>query len=108
MNNSPIKTKKITPIRETDLGVYVWQRPNGKILASEEGDVLNIPSEFGDIQKMAELQRAAHYWLKAMDLPQEGQAIFWDCHRCTDEEYEEQINEMMEGRLSLTNIRKPQ
>jgi hypothetical protein len=106
MNNGPIKTVRRTPIRETDLGVYVWQRPNGKFLANENGDVLNIPSEFGDISKMMELQRSAHYWLGVMDLPPEGKAVFWDVHRCTEEEYLEQVYEMQQGVLSDTNVRR--
>lgn len=106
MNNKPIKTTKRTLIRESDLGVYVWQRPNGKFLANENGDVLNIPSEFGDIAKMMELQRAAHYWLKQMDLPPEGKAVFWDVHRCTEDEYYEQIEAMENGILPDTNVRR--
>lgn len=106
-NNGPLKTIKRTPIRETDLGVYVWQMPNGKFLANEHADVLNIPSEFGDIQKMAELQKAAMYWLKVMGLPQEGKPVFWDVHRCSEEEYMEQVYELENGILSDTNIRRP-
>lgn len=103
---SPIKTIRRTPIRETDLGVYVWRMSNGKILANENADVLNIPSEYGDIQKMMELQRAAHYWLGVMGLPKEGKAEFWDVHRCTEEEFAEQLYELDNGILSDTNIRR--
>jgi hypothetical protein len=101
-----IKTTKRTLIRETDLGVYVWERPNGKILADENNNPLNIPSEYGDLRKMAELQRAAHYWLGVMDLPKEGKPIFWDVHRCTEEEYQEQVEAMDNGILPDTNIRR--
>lgn len=101
-----IKTVARTPIRETDLGVYVWERANGKVLADTEGNVLNIPAEFGDIQKMIALQKAAEYWCNKEGLDPTGKAIFWDCHRCTEEEYLEQVYDMENGILSDTNIRR--
>lgn len=103
----PIKRTGITKIRETDLGVYVWERAEtGKILADTQGNPLNIPSEFGDISKMMELQAAAKAVCKANDLTWEGKAVFWDRHRCTDEEYAEQVYDMDNGILSDTNIRR--
>lgn len=103
----PLKTVGRTPIRETDLGIYVWQRAcNGKILANENGDVLNIPSEFGDITKMMALQKAAYYWCEKEGIDPAGKAVFWDCHRCTEEEYMQQVYDMENGILPDTNIRR--
>ncbi len=106
-HTGPLTTTGVKKIRETDLGVYVWKRAeNGKILADEHGNPLNIPSEFGDIAKMAELQRVAKAVCINNDLTWEGQAVFWDVHRCTDEEYAEQVYLMDNGILSDTNIRR--
>lgn len=101
-----IKRTGVTPIRETDLGIYVWKRAcNGKILANEYGDVFNITSVFGDIQKMARLKQDVIEASKEYHFDPEGTPVFWDVHRCTEEEYLEQVYEMMEGRMPDTNVR---
>lgn len=103
----PLKRTGVKKIRETDLGVYVWRRAEtGKILADTNGNPLNIPAEFGDISKMMQLQDAVKAVCKANNLTWEGQPVFWDVHRCTDEEYAEQVYLMDNGILSDTNIRR--
>lgn len=93
---------KKTKIRESDIGVYIWELPNGNILANTEGEILNVPSEFGDITKMAELQRAA----KHFGFP-EGRAVFEEVHRCTEQEYQDQMQELIEqGTTPYLGIRK--
>lgn len=106
-HTGPLKRTGVKKIRQTDLGVYVWKRAeNGKILADTEGNPLNIPAEYGDISKMMKLQEAAKAVCLANDLTWEGEAVFWDVHRCTDEEYAEQVYLMDNGILSDTNIRR--
>lgn len=89
-------------VRESDIGVYVWELPNGNILANTDGEILNVPSEFGDISKMAELQRAARYY----GYP-EGRAVFEEVHRCTEQEYQDQLQEFIDhGTTPYLGIRK--
>jgi len=105
-NNGPLKTVAHRKLRQSDLGVYVWKRAcNGKVLADEEGNPLNIPSRFGDLSKMAELSAAARAVCKANGLDPEGTCLFWDGqHRVTEEEYAEQVYDMVErGIMPVTN-----
>lgn len=93
---------KKSKIRESDIGVYVWQLPSGNFLADTEGHILNVPSEFGDLSKMVELQKAAkHYGFP------EGKAVFEEVHRCTEQEYQDQMQELIEsGTTPYLGIRK--
>lgn len=89
-------------IRESDIGVYVWQLPNGNVLADTDGNILNVPSEFGNLSKMVELQVAAkHYGYP------DGKAVFEEVHRCTEQEYQDQMQELIErGTTPFLGIRK--
>lgn len=93
---------KKTKVRESDVGVYIWELPNGNILANTEGEILNVPSVFGDLSKMVELQVAAkHYGYP------EGRAVFEEVHRCTDQEYQDQMQQLIEtGTTPYLGIRK--
>lgn len=93
---------KKSKIRESDIGVYVWQLPNGNILADTDGNILNVPSEFGNLSKMVELQVAAkHYGYP------DGKAVFEEVHRCTEQEYQDQMQELIErGTTPFLGIRK--
>jgi len=96
-----MKMKK-TKVRESDIGVYIWELPNGSILANTDGEILNVPSVFGDITKMAELQRAATHF----GYP-EGRAVFEEVHRCTEQEYQDQMQQLIEhGTTPYLGIRK--
>lgn len=93
---------KKTKVRESDVGVYIWELPNGNVLANTEGEILNVPSVFGDLSKMVELQVAAkHYGYP------EGRAVFEEVHRCTDQEYQDQMQQLIEtGTTPYLGIRK--
>lgn len=93
---------KKSKIRESDIGVYVWELPNGNVLADTDGNILNVPSEFGNLSKMVELQVAAkHYGYP------DGKAVFEEVHRCTEQEYQDQMQELIErGTTPFLGIRK--
>lgn len=95
-------TLRQSKIRESDIGVYVWELPNGNILANTDGEILNVPAEHGDISKMVEIQKAAkHYGFP------EGRAVFEEVHRCTEQEYQDQMQELIEnGTTPYLGIRK--
>lgn len=88
-------------VEDGNVGVYVWKMPNGKILANTDNLILNVPAVKGDLRAMAEIARAARY----VGFP-DGTAEFWEAHRCTEEEYEEQIYDLMEGRLPIGGARR--
>jgi superfamily I DNA/RNA helicase len=82
-----------------DWGIYVWKRSNGKWFTDGQGNILNIPSMKGDLQKLAELkQAAAHYG------EPDGEPVFFaGLSRVTDEEYREQVDRMKEGLIPNLN-----
>lgn len=82
-----IKTKKITRVRQQDVGVYIWKLPNGRPLMDDEFNMLSITARFGDLQAMAKLSRTA----ASYGFP-DGTPEFVEGYKCTDEEYEEWID----------------
>lgn len=82
----------IKRIRESRIGVYVWQLPNGNLLADSDQNILNVPAEYGDIKQMAALQKAAAYY----GFP-DGKAVFEESHRCTEAEYQAQLEQLIEN-----------
>lgn len=84
-------------VSETNLGIYVWQLPDGEFVANGL-DILSIDAVRGDIQKMAAIQRAA----KAYGYP-EGKPVFCEGYRkITDEEFEVQYERMQMGMIPDT------
>jgi hypothetical protein len=82
-----------------DWGIYVWKRSNGKWFTDGQGNILNIPSMRGDIEKLAELRKAAAYHGEP-----DGEPVFFaGLNRVTDEEYSEQVNRMKEGLIPNMN-----
>lgn len=85
-----MKTTNISQVRTSNMGVYVWKLPNGLPFTDGEGNLLNVPSRYGDIVQMAKLARAAAYYGQP-----DGTAEFMaSSHRCTDEELMEQLDTM--------------
>ena len=82
-----------------DWGIYVWKRSNGKWFTDGQGNILNIPSMRGDIEKLAELRKAAAYHGEP-----DGEPVFFaGLNRVTEEEYSEQLNRMKEGLIPNMN-----
>lgn len=81
---------------QSNYGVYVWRLPDGSIFSDEDKNVLNIPSERGDITKMAEIRKAAAHYGQP-----DGEPVFIaGIGRVTEEEYEEDKWRMENGLLS--------
>jgi hypothetical protein len=83
-----------------DWGLYVYKKSNGKWFTDDSGSVLNIPSDRGDVSKIAELKKAAmHYGDDG-----EGEAVFVPgLHRISEEEYSEQKERFKEGLIPSMN-----
>jgi hypothetical protein len=83
----------------TNIGVYVWQKANGKFFTDGDNNVLNIPARKGDQSKIDELTKAAAYYGQP-----EGKAVFFEgTGRITDEEYSVQKDRMAQGYIPSEN-----
>ena len=81
-------------------GLYVYKKSDGKWFTDGDGSVLNIPSNKGDVSKIAELKQAAMYYGD----DGQGEAIFVPgLTRISDEEYTEQIDRFKSGLLPSMN-----
>ena len=77
---------KITEVQETDYGLYLWEMPDGALVADDEKNFLNIPAKQGDQEKIKLLRDA----VKSFGI-NEGRPVFLAGNRrVTDEEYEDQ------------------
>jgi hypothetical protein len=80
-------------IDEVDYGIYVWQMPDGTVVASDDETFLNVAAFKGDSVKINMLTDAVrHYGIT------EGRPLFLAGHRrVTDEEHEEQKQRLKWG-----------
>lgn len=92
-----MKKPKLTVVEDkSKYGIYVWRLPDGSIFCDEDKNVLNIPSERGDITKMVEIKKAAAHYGQP-----DGEAVFIaGVGRVSDEEYEQDIERMNSGLLT--------
>jgi len=82
-----------------DWGIYVWKRSNGKWFTDGQGNILNIPAMRGDIEKLAELRKAAAHYGEP-----EGEPVFFaGLNRVSEEEYSEQVERMKNGLIPSMN-----
>lgn len=77
----------------TPYGIYVWVLPNGEVFKDDDGNVLNIPSMKGDLDKISNIKQAAAYYGQP-----DGQPSFIPgVGRVTEEEYQQDLYMMSEG-----------
>jgi len=81
-------------------GLYVYKRSTGAWFTDGEGGVLNIPSDRGDISKIAELKKIAiHNGDDGL-----GTAVFVPgLTRISDEDHSEQKDRMRQGLIPSMN-----
>ena len=85
------RNTKITPIEESQYGLYVWEMPDGRWMGDGEGNYLLMASKKDDPQKLAAFRNVAVNFLKNMGLEPVGRPLFLSGRRqVTDEEYQEQ------------------
>ncbi len=82
-----------------DWGLYFWVKPNGKVFGDGQGNLLNIPARRGDLEKIAELRKAAAYFGCEGGYPQFHPGV----KRISDLEYSEQVARMKEGLIPNLN-----
>lgn len=93
-NGKPILPKmKRTAVKQSTFGVYCWGMPDGKLVADENGDWLNIPAEKGDRVKMGIIRDVVlHYGIIV------GEPVFMPGRRrITDQEFIEQKERLALG-----------
>lgn len=85
--------KNLKVVQETDIGIYVWEMPDGRWVGDEDGHFMLIQAKQGDLKRIAQLRDAA----KAHGVT-EGRPYFLAGHRpVTDEQYEEQRQRLAFG-----------
>lgn len=81
-----MKLKNVRSVEEASYGVYVWEMPDGRYVADDDGNFLSISSLKGNKDMIKKLTEAARYYGI-----NEGKPHFLPGHRkISDEEYEEQ------------------
>jgi hypothetical protein len=89
------KNSKLSQVNETNLGVYIWQMPNGSFLVDEDMNFLSITAMRDDITAMARITEAA----KNLGYG-DGRPIFAEGRmKINDEEYEEQVQRLEDGEI---------
>lgn len=84
---------KLRIVDEVDYGLYLWEMPDGRLVADEDKNFLNIPGKKGDLTQINKLKET----VKSFGIT-EGKAVFLSGHRrVTDEEYEYQKQRMEWG-----------
>lgn len=84
---------KMRVVEEDVYGLYVWVTDDGRRVADEDGNTMNIPSRKGDRDKIEALRQAAAYY----GVPG-GRAVFLSGRRqVTDDEYNEQQARLRAG-----------
>jgi hypothetical protein len=91
-----MQNAKITHVPDTDIGLYLWEMPNGACIADDEGHFLNIPSRYGDPQRINQLREFVRGELGIDD----GQPVFYpDRRRVSDGEHDDQMERLLEGKV---------
>lgn len=84
---------KISVVKESPYGIYVWRMPDGAIVSDEDRNFLSIASVEGDRSSIAAITKAVRYYGIT-----EGQPWFLSGYRkVTDEEYDRQKERMAQG-----------
>jgi hypothetical protein len=83
-----------------DWGLYVYKKSTGRWFTDGQGNVLNIESMRGDIEKITELKKAARHHGD----PGDGEAVFVaGLTRISEDEHSEQLDRMKSGLIPSMN-----
>lgn len=89
-------SRKLKPVSDVKLGLYLWQMENGQYVGDEDGNFMCIASEEGDLNRMKLLSDAARYY----GVYEGGRPVFRPGGRMvSDSEYEDQQSRAAEGLL---------
>lgn len=80
-------TNGMRPVKETNMGLYVWEMPNLKWIGDDEGNFLTIPAVEGSARAIALITKEVEKYLD----PVVGKPLFLAGRRqIDDDEYERQ------------------
>lgn len=83
----------IREVSETNIGVYLWEMPDGSLVSDDEGRRMYIQAKRGDLKRIAAITDAARSYGIV-----EGRPLFVEQVRpVSDEEFEEQRQRMLFG-----------
>jgi hypothetical protein len=84
---------RVQIVQETNIGVYVWQLPDGNFLTDDDANFLSIASRQGDKERIRRLQEAAaHHGYP------DGFAVFYaGSRKISENEFWHQVERMMDG-----------
>ncbi|ASZ74882.1 hypothetical protein FDI69_gp068 [Rhodococcus phage Trina] len=100
--NPQSNKKKMHVVEQGNVGMYVWIRKGqDSPLANENREILNVPAVKGDLRAIATIQKTAKY----LGYP-EGNAVWVEAHRCSEDEYEEQLADFQNGILPIGGARR--
>lgn len=89
-------TVKRTVVPETNIGVYVWEMPDGRVVANEQGDYLNVPARFGDIVRIQQITNA----VKEFGIYEGKPKFMAGRRRVTQSEYEDMMERLLDGKIA--------
>jgi hypothetical protein len=84
---------KLSLVQEFDYGVYVYELPTGQYLSDEDGNLLNIPAQRGDVKKMARICEVA----SVIGFPDGTPVFLQGVRRVSQDEYDDQKERMLNG-----------
>jgi hypothetical protein len=83
-------------IADTGYGLYLWEMPDGRVIADQDGNYLNIPGRPMDVFRMNQL---AKYVREALGIT-EGKAVFYaNRRRVSQGEWEDQMERTLDGKM---------
>lgn len=80
-------------VQEDEHGLYIWMTDDGRRVADENGNTMNIPSKKGDLDKIEKLRQAARYY----GVPGGKPVFLASRRRVTESEYEHQLERLEAG-----------
>lgn len=84
---------KISVVSQTDIGIYVWAMPDGRVVADQDRNFMSIAAVRGDLEAISKITRAAKFYGI-----EEGQPYFIEgARKISDEEYSEQVDRLKNG-----------
>jgi hypothetical protein len=89
-------TIKRTIIPESKFGVYVWEMPDGRVVANEQGDYFNIPAKFGDQKRIAQMRDA----VKDFGITTGKVKFMSGRRRVSESEYEDQLERLLDNKVA--------
>jgi hypothetical protein len=95
-----VKNVRVSEVKsDAQWGLYMWRLPSGKLFSDGNGNYLNIPSMYGDIEKISIIRKAAAHYGQPEGTPHFEPGV----QRATDEEYAEQVDRLKAGEIPSLN-----